>query len=141
MVLNLDDVETKKRLMSKIGRLRGLHEITIKPRRKARSLNQNSYYWVAVVSPFREWLRDEWQEEVSLEQAHEMLKHKILGAKELTDKETGEIIEIPPSSRDLDVHEFAEFIEGCARWLAEFTGIVVIPSEMFFEGVREGNQK
>lgn len=141
MVLNLDDVETKKRLMSKIGRLRGLHEITIKPRRKARSLNQNSYYWVAVAQPFRDWLREEWQEDVSLEQAHEMLKHKILGSKEVVDKATGEVLEIPPTSRDLDVHEFGEFIEGCARWLAEFCGIVVIPSEMFFEGVREGNQK
>ena len=70
-----------------------------------------------------------------------MLKHKILGTKEIVDKDTGEVLEIPPTSRDLDVGEFAEFIEGCARWLAEFTGIVVIPSELFYEGATEGKPK
>jgi len=93
------------------------------------------------VTPFRDWLREEWGENVSSEQAHEMLKHKILGAKELVDKATGEALEIPPTSHDLDVYEFGQFIEGAARWLAEFTGIVVIPSEMFFEGATEGKTK
>jgi hypothetical protein len=134
MVLNMDSLETKKRLMAKIGTLKGLYEVTLKPRKITRSLNANAYYFVAVCQPFREWLREEWQENVTTEQAHEMLKRKILGAKEIVDQKTGEVLEIPPTSRDLDVHEFAEYIEGCARWLAEFCNLVVVPSEMFWEG-------
>ena len=133
MVLNLSDLPTKRKLIAKIGALKGLQEVTIKPRKLTRSLNANSYYFVAVCQPFRDWLREEWQENVTTEQAHEMLKRKILGAREVIDKQTGEVLEIPPTSHDLDAHQFGEYIEGCARWLAEFCNIVVIPSEMFFE--------
>jgi hypothetical protein len=69
-----------------------------------------------------------------------MLKRKILGVKEIVDKATREVYEIPPSSRKLDTHEFAEYIEGCARWLAEFCSIVVIPSELYFEGATESTK-
>ena len=48
-------------------------------------------------------------------------------------KQTGEEIQITRSSKMLDTHEFGEFIEQAAAWLAEFTGIVVLPSEMYFE--------
>lgn len=133
-VLNFDSVETKRRFMQRVQRLKGLQEVSIRPRKKTRSLNANSYYWVAVAQPFTEWLRDEWGDPgITTEQAHEVLKKQVLGTKEKVIESTGEVIELIPTTHDMDQYEFGNFIEKAAAWLAEFTGIVVIPSEMFWE--------
>jgi hypothetical protein len=139
-VVNMDDVPTKRRFMQKVQGMTGLWEIQMKPRKLVRSLNQNAYYFVAVVTPFTEWLRSEWGDNgIQVDQAHEILKQKILGTHEIINKKTGESIEITRSSRVLDTAEFGEFIEKAAAWLAEFCGIVVIPSEMFWEEKEKRN--
>lgn len=133
-VYNFDSLQTKRRFMQNVQAMSGLWEISMKPRRFVRSLNQNAYYFAAVVSPFAEWLRNEWGDSSgTVEQAHELLKTKILGTKELVNKKTGEVIEITQSSKTLDTHEFGEFIENAAAWLAEFTGIVVLSPDLFWE--------
>jgi hypothetical protein len=48
-VVNFDDVGAKRRFMQGVQRLRGLHEVSIRPRKKTRSLNANSYYWSAFI--------------------------------------------------------------------------------------------
>lgn len=129
LILNMDDLTIKRQVMSKIGTLQGVWEMTLTRRRFNRSLNQNSYYWVAVVAPFVEWLHDEWGESIEPEQAHEMLKQKILGVKY---KEIGgQAVVITPTSHNLDTAEFTDYIEKCAAWLAEFCGIVVVSSDVF----------
>ena len=120
--------------MQKVQKLRGLYEVSIAPRKKTRSLNANAYYHVAVCAPFLEWLRENWGDNsITHEQAHELLKRKVLGTIEKIDEKSGEVFEITPTSHDMDQYEFGEFIEKAAAWLAEFAGIVVIPSELFFE--------
>lgn len=131
LVINLDDLETKRRLLAQIGKLKGLWELHLKPRRLTRSLNQNAYWWAAIVKPFCDWLNDEWGESVDMEQAHEMLKQKILGIKFV--EIDGQAITIPQSSRTLNTEEFGVLIEEAASWLAKFCHIVVVPPEMFTE--------
>lgn len=134
LVVNLDNVESKRRLMQKIQKLRGLHEVSITPRKKTRSLNANSYYWVAVVQPFTEWLQDEWGDKsITSEQAHALLKLKVLGAKEKVIESTGEVIELIPTTHDMDKTDFAIYLDSAAKWLAEFCGIVVLSSDLFWE--------
>lgn len=132
LIVNMSDPAVKRRLMIEIGRLSGLYEILIKPRKKTRSLNQNAYYWAAVVTPFTEWLRENYGDSrIDKEQAHEMLKIKILGAKK---KEiAGESVVLVPQSKTLNTEEFEEYIEKCSAWLAEFCEIVVLPCEQFYE--------
>jgi hypothetical protein len=132
-VLNLSDITTKRRLMSKIQSLQGLYEITIHPRKITRSLNANAYYFAAVVVPFREWLQENWGESFTTEQAHSLLKTKVLGAIEKTDTKTGEVFEIVPTTHNMEKHDFGEYIEKSSAWLAEFCQIVVLPPEMFYE--------
>lgn len=134
LVLNLDDIRVKRRLMEKIQKLRGLQEISIRPRKKTRSLNANAYYHAAVCAPFKEWLIENWGERVTHEQAHEVLKRRVLGTVDKVDKSTGEVFELTPTTHDMDQEQFGEFIEKSAAFLAEFCGIVVLPPEMFFEG-------
>jgi hypothetical protein len=132
-VLNFDNPDVKRRLMRRIGSLTGLYEVSIRRRKKTRSLNANSYYHVAVCAPFCEWLREQWGDPtITHTQAHELLKKQVLGVKEL--EKDGEILELIPTSHDMDQVEFGQFIEKCAAFLAEFCSIVVIPPELFFEG-------
>lgn len=132
ILVNLSDPSVKRQMMAEIGRLTGLYEYYLKPRKRTRSLDQNSYYWSAVVQPFTDWLREVYGDNsIDKEQAHDMLKVKILG---LQEKEIdGELLRLIPRSRTLTVEEFGEYIEKCAAWLAEFCEIVVVPSEMFYE--------
>lgn len=133
-VYDMDDLPTKRRVMQSVQGMNGLWEISMKPRRFTRTPSQNNYYWAAVVTPFTEWLRGEWGDnDIQVEQAHELLKTKILGTKELLNKETGEEIQIIRSSKMLDTTEFGEFIDKAAAWLAEFTGIVVLSPDLFWE--------
>lgn len=131
LILNLDDIDAKRRLMSKIQRLTGLWEITLQPRRRTRTLNQNAYYFAAFVTPFREWLNENWGESFDLDQAHTQLKIAVLGMDEKVNKQTGEIIELVPTSRFKDTAEFSDYLEKAAEFLARNCQIVVLPSELF----------
>lgn len=134
-IYNLDDITVKRRLLSTIGAMRGLCRIEIKPVRPNRSTDANSYYFVAVCTPFRDWLREEYGDSgITTDQAHEMLKVKILGMDEKLIEGTQEVLRLIPRSKTLDSKEFSDYIEGCIAWLAEFCGIVVIPSDLYYEG-------
>lgn len=127
-VLNLDDVEIKRRLIQQITTLRGLWEVELKPRRFVRTLRQNKYYWIGVVIPFREWLREAYGDSwITAEQAHEMLKDRLLSGQD------GEIGVLPPSTTKLSTAEFAKYVDDAAAFLAEFCSIVVIPPEIFYQ--------
>lgn len=134
-VLDMDSLHNKQRLMSKIGKLKGVWEFQIRQRKKNRSLNANSYYWAAYIPGWLEWLREASGEPwITAEQAHDALVKRVLGAKEIINKDTGEVIDdARPSTHDMDTNEFAEYLDRAAEFLASFCGIVVLPSEVYFE--------
>ena len=134
--LNLDDLTAKRLLMSRISIMHGLWDVTLKQRKKLRTLDQSAYYFAAVVSPFCDWLREEWGEPgITKDQAHEMLKQAMLAVQE---KEIdGKVFKLPSTTTTLTTAEFSEYVENCARWLATFANIVVIPSELFYEGATD----
>lgn len=134
-VYDLSDPATKRELMKSIGALSGgLYEVTIKKRRKTRSLEQNRYYFQAIVSPFCQYLRDNYGDSsITLEQAHDMLARAVLGTKELLNKSTGEVIDIRPSTAILDVEEFSLYVDKCGVWLQSFADITALTRDDFFE--------
>lgn len=134
MLFDLSDVPTKRRLMEMINQLSGLHEVTIKPRRFKRSLSQNAYYWAAFIPGWLAWLRrEEGDPSITSEQAHIALKSAVMGTKTVTNKTTGDAIDIPPTTHDMNTEEFSIYLESAAKFLAEFAGIVVLPAEVFYE--------
>lgn len=141
-VVNMDDLAAKRRLIAKIGTLKGLWNVDLTPRKKTRSLQANAYYWSAYIPAWLEWLREASGEPwITKEHAHEALKKHVLGTTPIVNKETGEIIdEMIPDSRFMDTKEFGEYLDRAAEFLANFAGIVVIPSELFFEGATEGKK-
>lgn len=136
-VVNFDNLDTKRRFMQRVQTLKGLQEVSIHPRKKTRSLNANAYYWAAVVQPFTEWLRDEWGDPaITSEQAHEILKVKVLGTRDKV-VENGEVIELIPTTHDMDKYDFANYIDKASAWLAEFCQIVVLSGDLFWEGTEK----
>lgn len=132
---NLSDATQKHKLMGQIAKLPpGLYDVGIKRRARTRSLDQNAYWWSAVIGPWLEWLQEnEGDPTITKEQAHLALKKAVLGSREIISKHTGEVVEIIPDSHTMTTEEFSQLIEAAAKWLAEFAEIVVIPSEAYFE--------
>ena len=134
LIVNLSDREVKRKLMSEIGRLSGPYEILIRQVKRTRSLDANKFYFGAVVSPFRDWLRENYGDSgITTEQAHEMLKVKILGLDERKIEGTDETITIIPRSKTMKDDEFSLYTEKCIQWLGDFCQIEVAPVELFYE--------
>lgn len=132
ILINFDDLAEKRQFLSGIQSLRGLYEVSIRPRKLRRSLDQNGYYHAAFVDPFMQWLRENWGERIDHDQAHETLKLAVM------DIDRVEGIPIMPSTRKLDTGEFSAFLEKAAQFLATKCGIVVLPAEMFYEVPERG---
>lgn len=141
LVLDMDSLHNKRRLMAKIGSMSGLWEFQMRPRKKRRSLNANAYYWAAFIPGWLEWLREASGEPwITAEQAHEALKKHVLGTKPIINKETGEVVdEVPPDTHTMDTAEFAQYLDRAAEFLASFCGILVTPSEMYFDQKEKQN--
>src|SRR5688572_8100326 len=102
-VINFDNLNAKRQFMEGVQKLRGLQEVLIRPRKKTRSLNANSYYWSAYIPPWTDWLREQYGDPtITAEQAHSLLKVRVLGPKEKILQETGEVIELIPTTHDMD---------------------------------------
>lgn len=132
---NLAEVGQKHKLMGQIAKLPpGLYDVGIRRRVRTRSLDQNAYWWSAVIGPWLEYLREvEGDPTISKRQAHLALKKAVLGSREIVSKHTGEVVEIIPDSHDMTTEEFSQLIEAAAKWLSEFAELIVIPSELYFE--------
>lgn len=140
LVLDMDSPHNKRRVMSKIQAMSGVWEFDMRPRKKGRSLNANAYYWSAFIPGWLEWLREASGEPwISPEEAHDALVKRVLGVKQIVNKETGELIdEVRPRTSEMDTTEFGQYLDRAAEFLASFCSIVVLPPEVYFE---ERNQQ
>jgi len=87
-------------------------EVTVKPRTKNRSNQQNKYYWKVVVRLIGEHLG------YSDNEMHEVLKHEFL-------RQDGKVI----STTDLTTQEFEEYMENVKRWaVSEFQVYIPDPN-------------
>lgn len=129
--IDFSDLGQKKKLLSQIGTLNGFYEIEIQPRRKLRSHEANRYYWGFVVAPFAEFLSEQDVCRVSSEEAHVILKVKILGPVVIANPLTGEVVgEVPANTHDMTTAQFHDYVERCRVWLADFFGIITLdPNE------------
>lgn len=123
--LNMDEPENKRRLMSKVGLLRGWWEVEISPRRNTRSLQQNKWYWSQIVAPLAEYLSDQDYNVTTSEEAHELLKARFL-ATTVFCKRTGDVLcRRVRSTTELTTEEFADYCERCRAWLSDFFNLQI----------------
>ncbi len=90
---------------------------------RARSLKQNSIYWLLLTFYMEDCgLKDEY---LDTQELHEVLKGRFL-AKKVTDKHGMNYIKIG-STTDLTCDAFMEYIEKCERAIQEYHGISAAP--------------
>lgn len=131
---NFSEIRDKRKFIEHVNTLKGLHDVSIKPRKLTRSLNQNSFYWAAYVTPFAHYLRAEWGDpSITLEQAHDVLKRALLPVRTKVIKETGEVMELTPSTRLLDTLEFSIYLDAAKEFLGRNCCIDVLDSDLFWE--------
>lgn len=125
-LINFDDTQSKTRMMTALGALRGFHWVEVVKFRKGRTLKQNAWYWSCIVAGFGQFLRAQ-GEQYTNEDAHEMLKWKFLRVSVINQK-TGEVIgERIRSTTNLTTVQMVKYCEDCRNWLAEFGVIVPDP--------------
>jgi hypothetical protein len=132
-VIDFSDLSQKRNFMQQIGGMRGLWEVRLQQRKVKRTLNQNDYYWAAVVQPFVDEMNKQGCQDDE-QSCHEEFQRQFLSSKEqYVNTVTGEILFKPKirSTSDLSIEEFSAYIEKCAQFLAETFGYVVIPSEIW----------
>ena len=88
---------------------------TIDKRKKKRSTEQNSSYWLLRVQPVTEWLKEQGNQ-VSEDDVHYWLKVKFLGYKiiEINNKQ----VKVLKSTKDLNTIDFATYMNEIAIYFA-----------------------
>ena len=97
--------------------------LTIEPKKKIRSIEQNAYYWGVVVPMIRQGLIDVGYK-VSKEQTHDLLRAKF-AIDELVNEDTGEIIKTIASTTNMTTTDFMKYIESIIQWAAEYLSIQI----------------
>lgn len=112
-----------KQVLSKIARMKdGEVVITITPRKAARSLNQNAWYWSQVVGLVAEHTG------YTPDEIHEIYKAKFLPRNvDFCDQDGVVVAEfvIGGTTTKLNKVEFGEYCERIREWAAEELGVVI----------------
>lgn len=143
VTLDFNDIAVRRQFMGHVGTLKGLWDVTLKERKRTRSLDANAYYWAAYIPYWHEWLKEASGEPwITKEQAHKMLVKHVLGVKPIVNQATGEVIdEIIPETHTMDTEEFNQYLERAAEFMASFCEIAVMPAESFYEPPAKGKIK
>lgn len=128
--LNLDDLGLKRRLLTWIGTLRGVYEVTIRPRKINRSNQANAFLWAAINTPLAEAMTVMGDVVYLPQDAHDYLK-MIYAPKSFMDPSTGEVIRLPGDTHDMSVDEFSAYIEKCIACCARDFGLIVLTKEQW----------
>lgn len=122
-------VTNRKGLVDDLLRMDGKQLVlTIEKKKNTRSLAQNRYYWGVVVPIVRAGLIDAgWEREKinNSEAVHELLKSIFCPKRELINENTGEVLELPPTTTGLSTTGMMEYFADIQRWAMEFLGCTV----------------
>ncbi|HNC13938.1 MAG TPA: hypothetical protein PLF59_19310, partial [Cyclobacteriaceae bacterium] len=97
-------------------------EITVRRKKKHRSVQQNRYYWlvVTILSDYTGFTKDE---------MHSILRSKFLRA-EKVNEDTGVVYEYVKSTTELTTVEYEDYLDDVRRFAAqEFNMTVPMPNE------------
>ena len=122
-IIDFDDGRAKADLLNRLRGLRGKHRVEIVKYRRRRSDRQNRYYWPCFVAPFGHFMREQGENLTDL-QCHEILKRMFL-RKTAVNWQTGDAFDFTQSTADLNTHDFNQYLDACAVWLADSLGIIV----------------
>ena len=102
----------------------GDYVITITPNRKTRSNQQNAYLWGIVYPAVLFGLQDAGWEIKDEEQVHEYCK-QAFAAREVINKDTGEVLSLPNSTARMQTAEFNVYVDKIKAFAFEYLNITI----------------
>ena len=102
----------------------GDYVITITPNRKTRSTQQNAYLWGIVYPAVLFGLQDAGWEITHEEQVHEYCK-QAFAAREVINKDTGEVLSLPSSTARMQTAEFNVYVDKIKAFAFEYLNITI----------------
>lgn len=102
----------------------GDYVITITPNRKTRSNQQNAYLWGIVYPAVLFGLQDAGWEIIDEEQVHEYCK-QAFAAREVINKDTGEVLSLPNSTARMQTAEFNVYVDKIKAFAFEYLNITI----------------
>ena len=102
----------------------GVYKIDVKLVRKQRTLDQNRWLWGCVYPLLRQALNAQGWEFTEDEQVHEFFKQQMASDK-VVNRHTGEIIEIPGSTREMDTVTFSTYCDKLRDYGREYLGVEI----------------
>ena len=102
----------------------GDYSITIAPNRRTRSTQQNAYLWGIVYPAVLFGLQDAGWEITHEEQVHEYCK-QAFAAREVINKDTGEVISLPNSTARMQTAEFNVYVDKIKAFALEYLNITI----------------
>ncbi len=126
LIINFSNTEQKRDIIRRIGGLIGLWEVSLKERKRHRSLPQNAWYHGAIVKAFWQEMQSQGEPDTH-EDCHEALKYMFLHIrKTVVDRRTGEerIVEYTGSTKVLSTEAFSIYCEKCRQFLAETLALI-----------------
>ena len=118
--------------------LDGTYKIDVKMVRRRRTIDQNGWLWGCIYPLLRQALNAQGWEFVTDEQVHKFFKAQIANDK-VINKHTGEIIEIPRSTKEMDTVTFSTYCDQLREYGRQFLGVEIpdpIPAEYRNGGVQ-----
>lgn len=102
----------------------GDYIFTVTPNRKTRSNQQNAYLWGVVYPAVLLGLKDAGWEITHEEQVHEYCK-QAFAAREVINKDTGEVISLPNSTARMQTAEFNVYVDKIKAFALEYLNITI----------------
>jgi hypothetical protein len=103
--------------------------IIIKEQEKPRSNDQNSYYWAVIVNMVKLAILNEWGENKSINEVHELLKTEC-NYIERVNHSTGEVLKDSKSTTENSTKEQELFHDLCRKFALEWFNIEIpLPKE------------
>jgi len=102
----------------------GDYVITITPNRKTRSNQQNAYLWGIVYPAVLFGLQNAGWEIIDEEQVHEYCK-QAFAAREVINKDTGEVLSLPNSTARMQTAEFNVYVDKIKAFAFEYLNITI----------------
>lgn len=102
----------------------GNYRIEITKIRRKRTLDQNGWLFGCIYPLLLKALIDEGWEFVSVHQVHEFFKN-ILGKQQFVNKHTGEVVELPQSTAEMDTIAFSTYCEKLRDYGREYLNVEI----------------
>lgn len=100
----------------------GIYIITIKKVRRQRSNKQNGYLWGCAYPLLLKGMINVGWEFATIEQIHEFFKGQFT-SEQIVNKDTGEVVEIPSSTSEMDTVTFNTYVDKLREYASEYLGM------------------